>query len=378
MILFVQPHFTYPGGGGKVVLEIGERLAQMGLEVGVLALSADRDVIAPYPRIEFLIMPAPLPGKISHWLSFPALMRNMEKMLAEIKIDVLFPHVFPANYWGFLYKRRHREIPCLWFCHEPSAFVHNLNIIRGLAGPIKYAALLANPFLQIADRKLAGYADRILVNSRYTAKQVERIYGQPATVVYPGVATGEFRPSGQKKDYIFTIGRLTRFKRIDLIFRALALLKGDGKEVKLVIGGDGEDKQRLIQTAGIMGLENQVSFTGRIADERVRELLAGARAVIFPTTNEPFGIVPLEAMACGTPVIVSNSGGPMETVIDGQTGLLFHPDDAADLARKIDIMVGEREKASEMAAAARQHVSDNFSWEQAAEQTYGIIKDLTG
>ena len=375
MILFMQPHFTYPGGGGKVVLETAERLAQRGLEVGVLTISADKEVIAPYPHIQFFFLGGPLPNSVSYWLSFPRLLRRIEKVISELKVEVLFPHVFPASYWGFMYKRRHRDLPCIWYCHEPSAFVYNLHIIKGLSGPIKYAALLSNPLFQVLDRRLVRYADKILVNSHYTATQVERIYHRHAEVVYPGADIQEFKPVNDKEEFIFTISRLTKFKKIDLIFKALMVLKQDSdKEVRLVVGGDGEERPNLMNIAEKMGLSRQVYFTGRLSHEQVKEYMGKAKAVILPTTNEPFGLVPLEAMACGTPVIVSDSGGPMETVIDGKVGFLFKPDDEFDLARKIDILLSDTNQNSKMAAAARKHVVNNFSWEKTADGIYDALR----
>ncbi len=377
MILFIQPHFTYPGGSGKLVLETADRLAQRGLNVGVLTLSADKEVIGPYPHIKYFFLGGSLPNTISHWLTYPQLIKQINKAISQLKPEIIFPHVFPANYWGFLYKRRDKNIPCIWYCHEPSAFVHNLKIIKGLKGPIKCAALLSNPVFQVLDRKLAHYADKILVNSYYTAAQVERIYHRRAEVVYPGVDIREFKPRREKEEFIFTIGRLSKFKRIDLILKALAVLKQDrGKDIRLVVGGDGEERANLMKLAQKMGLSQQVYFTGRLPYEQVKEYMGKAKAVIFPTTNEPFGLVPLEAMACGTPVIASNSGGPRETIIDGKVGFLFKPDDEFDLARKIDILSSDHDLNMKMVVAARKHVVENFSWERTTDRIYDALREF--
>jgi len=134
LILYIEPHFTYSmgGGAGRVVLETADRLAQKGLDVGLLTLRATEDVIRRYPNIKYFSIGGPLPGTLSHWLTFPRLVKRISKEISKLKVDILFPHVFPANYWGFLYKRQHRTIPCVWYCHEPSAFVYNLSVSEGL------------------------------------------------------------------------------------------------------------------------------------------------------------------------------------------------------------------------------------------------------
>jgi len=142
------------------------------------------------------------------------------------------------------------------------------------------------------------------------------------------------------------------------------------------VGGDGEERANLIKLAQNMGLSQQVNFTGRLADEQVKEYMGKAKAVICPTTNEPFGLVPIEAMACGTPVIASNSGGPRETVIDGEVGFLFKPDDEYDLARKINILRSDHGLSMEMGLAARKHVVENFSWGRPIDRIYEVLQEF--
>lgn len=377
MILYIQPHFIYPGGSGKFVLETAVRLAEKGLNVGVLALGGDSQIISAYPHIKYFFIGGPLPDTFSHWLTLPHLVRRVDEELSKLRVDILFPQVFPANYWGFLYKRHHKDIPCIWYCHEPSAFVHNPNVILGLKGAIKYAALLSNPFLQLLDRKLVRYADKILANSQYTASMVRKIYQRDADVVYPGVDIEKFRPNWKKEEYIFTIGRLTKLKKIDLLLKALALLKHQrNQEIPLIIGGDGEERPNLMKLTQELGLDKQVRFTGRLLETEVHEYLGKAKVVVFPTTNEPFGLVPLEAMACGTPVIASDSGGPKETVLDGKTGFHFEADDELDLAHRIQILVENDNLLKEMSIASRRHVEQNFSWEKTAQKLYRVFEEF--
>ena len=376
MILFVFPHFTYPGGAGKFVLETADRLAKRGLDTAVLTLSASADVISGYHHIQFYFVGGALPSTFAHWIGFASLAKRMEQIISQLRVDVLFPQVFPANYWSFLYKRSHRDIPCIWYCQEPSAFVHNLNVITGLKGPIKGAALISNPFFQWLDRKLVSYADKILVNSQYTAGLVKKIYHQPAEVVYPGVDIERYTPGRCKGEFVFVIGRLTKFKRIDLALKAIALAKQRGDKIPLIIGGDGEERANLTKFAQRLKLGEQVQFVGRLSDEELLSYLRSAKFVVFPTTNEPFGLVPVEAMACGTPVIVSNSGGPRETVIQGETGLLFKAGSDVDLADKIQLMWNNSDLINRMSFSARKHAEEKFGWDGAVDRLAKIFQEL--
>lgn len=140
--------------------------------------------------------------------------------------------------------------------------------------------------------------------------------------------------------------------------------------IRLIVGGDGEETPGLMNLVCKFDLGEQVDFTGRLPDEEVRRYMSTARFVVFPTTNEPFGLVPLEAMACGTPVIVSDSGGPKETVINGKTGLTFQSDNVADLADKMRSLWRNNNLTRKMAAAARKNVEERFSWDSTVDMLY--------
>lgn len=370
-ILYFHPHFTYPGGAGKFVLETGERLAKMGHNVTVLAQSGDEAIIGDYPNIEFKFIGGPLPNTISHWLQYPILMKRIFETTKEMDIDVIFPHVFPANYWGFLFKRKYPDIPCVWYCHEPSAFVHNYDIIAGLNEPMKTLAYLSNPLMKLVDKYLVEYSDLILTNSNFTSSNISKIYGKSSIVVYPGVDISKFKPSEEKENFIFSIGRLTKFKRMDLLLRTMTQLKD--KDIDLYIGGDGEYKENLIFLANELGISSNVTFLGKLPEDKLNYYYSKSKVVVFPTNKEPFGIVPIEAMAAGTPVIANKSGGVTESVRDGVTGYLVDLNDVHKLAIKIENLFVNNELCSHLSKNARLHIENNFTWDIAANKLNELL-----
>lgn len=373
LILFIHPHFTQPGGAGKFVLEVADRLRKKGANVSILTLAVDSAITSSFKHIRFHCIGGPLPNSFAHWLYFNSLTKRICRAVTDIGADIVVPGVFPANYWGFLYKKSNRGVPCVWYCQEPSAFVHNLTFILGLKGAIKYAALISNPLFQCLDRKLVGYADKIVTNSYYTAAMIKKVYHRPAAVIYPGVDIDKYRPMQQKEGFIFTIGRLTKFKNIDLIIKVLALLRKDGVQMRLMVGGDGEERPNLMKLVNKLELREQVEFVGKLTDDDVCKYMSRAKFVVFPTTNEPFGLVPLEAMACGTPVIVSDTGGPKETVIDGKTGIVFKADNQTDLSGKMRLLWEDEDLLAKMSVAARKHAEHKFSWDVTANALYRLL-----
>ena len=162
------------------------------------------------------------------------------------------------------------------------------------------------------DAATADRVDRFVANSRHVAGRISRYYNRQATVVYPPVDTDFFHPDGTAPgDYFLVVSALVPYKRIDLAIEAAARAG-----VRLKIAGVGTERPRLERLAG-----PSVEFVGRASDEDVRTLYRGAQAVLMPG-EEDFGIVPIEAQACGRPAIALAAGGALETIEDGVTGVL--------------------------------------------------------
>jgi glycosyltransferase involved in cell wall biosynthesis len=169
----------------------------------------------------------------------------------------------------------------------------------------------------------AQRVDRYVANSRTTAERVRRYLGRESTVLHPPVEIDRFMP-GSVGDHYVVLAELMAHKRIDIAVEAFSRLG-----LPLVVVGDGPEGRRLRRLAG-----PSVSFTGRVSDERVAELLAGARALVV-TAVEEFGIAAVEALAAGRPVIALGEGGVRESVAPGVTGTFYERNDAAALAESV-------------------------------------------
>ena len=170
------------------------------------------------------------------------------------------------------------------------------------------------------DVSTAHRVDRYVAISQYVAGRIRRYYNRDANVVYPPVDTTFFRPGLEPPGSSWlVVSALVPYKRVDLAIRACARAG-----VPLRIVGDGPDLARLQAVAG-----PRVEFLGSVSDEDVRDAYQRAEAVLLPGT-EDFGIAPVEAQACGRPVVALAQGGACETIIDGRTGILVtHPTDTA-------------------------------------------------
>lgn len=208
---------------------------------------------------------------------------------------------------------------------EPNSYFKHENY-----GPFSSIKFLAKPFLSLPLSHLRAWdfvaskrVDFFLANSKTPQTRIKKYYGQDSTIIYPFVDYDRFAHlSVEKGDYFVVLTRLAPWKRVDIAVTACNNLK-----IPLKIIGGGDDFERLKKLAG-----PTVELLGPVDDREAELVLAGAKALIN-TQKEDFGIVPLEAMAAGTPVIAYGAGGALETVVKGKTGEFFYEQTADSLEK---------------------------------------------
>jgi glycosyltransferase involved in cell wall biosynthesis len=212
----------------------------------------------------------------------------------------------------------------LCYCFTPMRYAWAMQADYFGRNRIKRAALnLALARLRKWDRAASARVDRFVAISHHVKARIERFYGREAAVVYPPVATQFFTPDerGGHDGYDLMVSALVPYKRVDLAVKAYSRTG-----FPLKIAGVGTEMAALRKMAA-----PNVEFLGRVPDEGIRELYRRCRFLVFPG-EEDFGIVPLEAQACGKPVLAFGKGGLLETVVDGKTGLFFGEQTPAALA----------------------------------------------
>lgn len=212
------------------------------------------------------------------------------------------------------------------YCHTPPRSLYGYTTMTDWKkSPFtRIIGSLINHYMRIIDFKVAQRVDYFIANSQETQKRIKKFYRRESAVIYPPVdvpAQINFRitaPSASlkqsnKEKYFLYVGRLAKSKNVDLAIKACTQLN---LPLKLVGSGRGLDHLKAMSGPDI-------EFLGAVDDEKLHEVYANAKALIFPAEDEDFGIVPVEAMGHGVPVIAHNSGGPKETVISGKTGIFF-------------------------------------------------------
>ena len=239
------------------------------------------------------------------------------------------------------------------YVHSPIRYAWDLqfqylrqhNMSWGVRSVIARAIL---HYMRLFDVVSAHRVDAFLANSWHVARRIWKTYRRPARVVYPPVDTEAFALQEKKDDFYVTLSRLVPYKRVDLIVEAFSQMPGK----ELLVIGDGPDLDRIKKKAG-----PNVTLLGYQPDEAVQQYLQQARAFVF-AAEEDFGIVPVEAQACGTPVIAYGKGGALETVIDGETGIFFDKQNPDSLREAVERFAAVR---SELEPARIRRHAEQFS-----------------
>lgn len=312
-LAIVHEWFTGMRGGEKCV----EALCELFPDASLFTLVHRRGSVSPtierMPLTTSFIQRLPLAGsRYRHYLPlFPLAVQRFD--LRE------FDCVLSSHHCVAKGVRTPPHALHLCYCYTPMRYLwdqYDEYFGPGRAGvPTRLAMRLARGPMRRWDVRTASNPHAFIAISEHVRRRIRTIYQRQADLIYPPVDTGFYGLSTRNEGWFLMVSALVPYKRVDL---AIAACNATGE--RLVIAGDGPEMTRLRALAG-----PTVSFTGWVSDQEVRELYGGCAAVLFPG-EEDFGIVPLEAMASGKPVIALARGGALETVLEGPavtTGVLF-------------------------------------------------------
>ena len=198
-------------------------------------------------------------------------------------------------------------------------------------------------------------------------------------VIHNGVDVDFFSPdpnaAREPEPSFLSVGRLKKYKRIDHAIEAVALLKSRGVFVRLRVAGRGDDEPRLRETVARLGVADRVEFFGFVSEDGKRDLMRRAWATVQPSPKEGWGITNVEAAACATPTIASDSPGLRESVIDGSTGILYPHGDVTKLADAMARLAANRGLVERLGAAALSFAR-TLTWDRAADLTEAHLAEV--
>ncbi len=388
------------GGMNVYVRDLARELGSRGLAVDVFTRRQSPDArqvrsFAPNARVVHL--PAGPPSHYDKNKIFPHLPEFVQALLQFAEQEHISYNLIHSHYWlsGWVA----HELQRVW----GTPVVHMFHTLGHMKNAVATSPQELETELRIqVEGQVMQWADCLVAASPLEKAQMAWLYGaDPAKirVIPAGVDTERFRPIPvdiakaqigipQERKLILYVGRIEPLKGIETLFRAIAIL---AKETPClcdnicvsIIGGEGEDtdaarsaeEERLRELREQLELRDLVTFLGSKDQDTLPYYYSAAYVVVVPSYYESFGMVAVEAMACGVPVIASKAGGLMYTIQDGLTGLLFPANSPTALAEKLCLLLDEPDVRNKMGENARQW-AQRFAWPNVADQIVALYGDL--
>ena len=379
-------YHNLPSGGGKRALyEMVKRLASSH-ELRVITTScAEHDFcdVRPYVQ-EYQIYPfKPLPlfrspfGRVNAAIRtidlyrLDALNQQIAETLDQSNFDFVFVHnCLISQAPGLMHYLRTKSV---YYCGEPPRNITEPPISRLYLKrkSIQRALDYIDPFPEYYQRALFRFdraaalgATKVLVNSAYSRESFYRLYGRFSTTCYLGVDSDKFHPvETNRSPYVCSVGTLSPNKGFDFLVESLALIPKNQRPTLVLICNviDPSEKAYLEMLAKVHDV--QMDIKSKITDDELVRLYNQAMLTVYSPIMEPFGLVPLESMACGTPVVGVNEAGVRETILNQVTGILVERDPTL-FANAVICLLLNPNLIQEYGKAGRDNVLRNWTWDK--------------
>ena len=370
------------GGSGKWLSEIYSRLTSRPslMVVGKSNISVDvypEDESYPHPILrEDLSMAFRGIGKMASLLAYYRITQRVRTLARTHRAASI--HAARPLFEGLVARLMKATTGLPYLC-----FIHGEDI--NVAKTSRELSLLTKSVLK--------NADKLIANSRFTRDLLIddwKVGAERIELMHPGVDCRYFSPAQEliprslfpeSRRVLLTVGRLQERKGHDALIHGLVEIRKSIPDVLYAIAGDGEQKPKLHRIVESLGLENHVRFLGEVNDTILRQAYRECDLFVLPNRSvgrdmEGFGIVLLEAQACGKPVIAGNSGGTKDAIVPGETGFLINcedPKEPKELVNAICLLLSDQEECRRLGKHARSFVETSFDWGVLAQQASKVL-----
>ncbi|MFW9887138.1 MAG: glycosyltransferase family 4 protein [Candidatus Thorarchaeota archaeon] len=373
-IAIVHSYLARIGGANIFIQEVANRLARFGHEVNVIAARIRRQMYEFDDKVKTHSV-SDLHGKdIRFWISIPLLVKKLCDKLQSCDPDIAIANHFPS-YSAVL----RSELPGVWMCQEPFPFFHNQKVI---AKDIKtqLMAMMISLLYSKYDINIARRFPLVAGNSSFTRKEIRRVFKRDCEIVYPGFDEKLLEEvSTPKREATVLAGSpTTLLKGFEYTLDAYLKLKSEGKAQQLrVVGNLHPVYRKMIHRALLKHPDANIVVMGPVNRTELVNEYKRATLLAYPSLREPFGIMPLEAAALGTPVLYFESGGLRETMRTGVTGKGVQSGDRNKFKQTMDDLLSNPMTLDRDSDDFREHIV-KFSWRATVAKLLNLCEQAIG
>jgi glycosyltransferase involved in cell wall biosynthesis len=373
-------------GAEKMVVDLCLGLKRRGLDITVIAQSIRPIIKRMFSRegIHFCDIGG-TPIGLKYWFSIHKIVKKFLNHIPN-DLDILNAHNFPSYIAGHEYSQLYNN-PLICYVHEPPRFFYDRNYFKEANLSFKLFFGLIRHLYMPSDQKAMKSADLVLANSAFTKAKIEAVYEKNAQVLYPGIDIERFHHRNEGKIYreqlfpnadslILTVSRLSPVKNIAMLIKSFKYVYKKIPSCRLVIIGHGREKNRLVKLSKTLGLDHAIRFLEARPDKEMPIYYSMADIVAYPPLMEPWGLVPIEAMSCETPVVASNEGGPLESVVHKKTGLLANPRDPIAFSNALLMLLEDEELRHKMGKEGKALSEAKFSLEVMIDNFLAVFRSV--
>jgi len=387
-IIFVTTHLTSLGGAGKTIMDYANEFSKKGHKVTVLALKINKRNYFFNKNITLYEIGGFLPSSPFFWVNFINIKKKYLTILNNLNCDILVSSLFPTN--SICSEVNKNKYSChIYFCFEPFRLFHDKIYIKCAPLHLKLFSIIFRTFLKKIDIKGAKTADQIIYISKFIAKFGEQVYNREGFLHYIGISNRkeanyiynkkmEYR-ARERNPSLFTLGlshHMKGVKELMYIFREVLNKK---PEIILKIGGwiSKENKFKMKKLMNKLKIPpNQISLLGDLNSLELDYFYSNSSVTIYTAKNESYGLIPLESMVNGTPVIAFKNGGPSETILDGKTGFLIDDFNLNLFAKKVLEIIKDDNTYKEISKNGIVHVKNYFDHERSFKKLENLFLEF--
>jgi glycosyltransferase involved in cell wall biosynthesis len=379
------------GGGERQCVCLARALAQHGHTATLYTSAYDRLNCFPEICKDFEIKEVGR-GSLA-WLRKPLFVRGYLDMLrlataVQQRHEIWNPHHWPAQ-WGAVWLKRRLGGAVVWMCNDVPDFRQKAlrpqsmrNIVKG---PLYWLYYLY-------DRRQNRKVDLTLFLSNWAESEYKAIYPGRTSVVRSGADPTRFAPGGDRggirarfgfaddEFVLLWLGIFMPHRRLEDAIEAVRHLASQGTRIRLLLAGSDRSYPGYLSSLKALvhslGLQDVVTFAGKVADEEICDFYAACDAFVFPNDQQTWGLVVLEAMACGCPVLVSRGAGVHEVLTHGDNAVLFPPRNPRALAKEIEALASQPEMRRKIAQNGMQLARGTYNWDRFADQICRVCQEV--